>query len=91
MAGKRCRTDDRDQCYNLCDEHDPHVSYQVMLLRKFTCLARWYLVDRWGRRFILLSGAVIVCYISRLASSSFLTLCNVDGHCTRFYRMVDVY
>jgi len=29
----------------------------------FECLInyRWYLVDRWGRRPILLSGALVVC------------------------------
>lgn len=30
---------------------------------------RWYLVDRWGRRIILLTGAIVVCIFSSLPSS----------------------
>lgn len=49
---------------------------------------RWFLVDRWGRRAILLSGAVIVRF--QLSSElTFINLLSIDGHCSRCHRLLD--
>lgn len=63
----------------------------------FLCLQliySWYLVDRWGRRFILLSGAVVVCTV--IVIWFWIFLINVyrwallwasrDGGCTLTFR-----
>lgn len=51
-------------------------------------LPPWYLVDRWGRRPILLSGAVIVCrfYFQFILNANFRT----DGRFISSHWLVDV-
>lgn len=45
---------------------------------------RWYLVDRWGRRSILMSGAVVVgsqfCYRETVLLASFSDGDRIDGY-----------
>lgn len=50
----------------------------------------WYLVDRWGRRVILLSGAVVVCSTGTLRLNTYLDII-LDGTCTYSDWMVDVH
>ena len=54
---------------------------------------RWFLVDRWGRRAILMSGASVVCaiywFISPL-SMSLICCITLDGFGFDRNRMVDV-
>lgn len=50
---------------------------------------RWYLVDMWGRRIILMTGAAVVCE----AQPPYLTVCSTmhkDVRCAVGYWMVDL-
>ena len=92
MGRERCNPNVWDQCYHLPSQHDTDVSGCVIpvLLKVVLMSDSWYLVDRWGRRAILLSGAVIVSRICLEGSASMLMCSLLDCPRINCHRVVDV-
>lgn len=71
---------DRHKCLHLSFEHGPYVSdVLIAMVECFLNLLRsWFLVDRWGRRAILMSGgSVVSTFLARLTAC--IKLCLIDG------------
>jgi len=51
----------------------------------------WYVVDKWGRRPILMSGAVVVHLLLFFESAAGAEFCFLDGCRANGDRLVDVY
>src|SRR4051812_43498803 len=62
MGRTRSHSNDRHQWNSLRCSYDTSVSCGIFCFDPLskTNLCSWFLVDRWGRRVILLSGAIIM-------------------------------
>jgi hypothetical protein len=91
LGWSRCNPHGRHKRVHIFVKHNSDVCDDLSNVCKhiFMCCCRWFLVDRWGRRPILMSGAFVV----RGNSSQDTKLEGefyTDGDCTRSHWMVAV-